>query len=129
MLEPKQPYVIRYWFEWCSTCFWGADNQTKERFGYPIEPEDLPLSSATIKLAHELMQWHDQALNWVYPPDPGPWRQDECDRFNQAARELLATCRQELGEDFNLIDQFQEEKEYPDLDDYLRDPQAFKRKT
>lgn len=127
MQEPK-PYVIRYWFEWHGPCFWGADERTKERFGYSIESEDLPLSPATIERAHELIQWHDQALNWDYPSDPGPWRQDECDRFNQAAREFLALCRKELGADFNLIDELQDEQEDPDLDEYLRNPQVFKRK-
>jgi hypothetical protein len=82
-----------------------------------------------IKRANELMEWHDQALNWEYPPDPGPWRQEECERFNQAAKDLLADVRQELGKQFEVIDEFVEEKEDPELDAYLQDPKSFKRKT
>jgi hypothetical protein len=74
------------------------------------------------------VDWHDQALNWEYPPDPGPWRQDECERFNQAAKDLLITVRQELGDHFEVIDELVEETEDPDLDAYLRDPKAFKEK-
>ncbi|GHO80068.1 hypothetical protein KSD_78390 [Ktedonobacter sp. SOSP1-85] len=100
MMNPKAEYVIRFFFEWTGTCFWCGNDAARERFDYYIEPEDLPLSESTVKRAKELMEWHDKALNWEYPPDPGPWRQEECDRFNQAAKELLSTVRQELGERF-----------------------------
>ena len=128
MLERKPLYVIRYWFEWSAPCFWSADDRTRDRFGSPIEPESLPLSSTTIEQVHKLIQWHDQSLNWDYPPDPGPWRQNECDRFNCAARELLEACRRELGKDFELIDAYKNIVEDPDLDEYLRDPAGFERK-
>jgi len=121
--------MIRYWFEWKAGCFWSANEATRERFGSLIPPEELPLSEGTIKRANELVDWHDQALNWEYPPDPGPWRQDECERFNQAAKVLLITVRQELGDHFEVIDELVEEKEDPDLDAYSRDPRGFKRKT
>jgi hypothetical protein len=124
-----QLYIIRYWFEWKAGCFWSANDATRERFGYHILPEKLPLSEFTINRAHELVDWHDQALNWEYPPDPGPWRQDECERFNKAAREFLIAVRQELGDQFEVIDAFVEEEEDPDLDAYLQDPKGFKRKS
>ena len=126
-MKSQTHYTIRYWFEWHASCFWSADDETRARFGNSVSPEKLPLSEATVKWANELVVWHDQALNWDYPPDPGPWRQDECDRFNQAARKLLTTVRKELGEDFEVIDNFEEIKEDPDLDAYLRDPKGFKR--
>ncbi len=126
-MKPKPCYIIRYWFEWHGPCFWSKNASARERFGYPIEPEALPLRPETVKSAYELVDWHDQALNWDYPPDPGPWRQDECDRFNRAAKEFLETVREELGEDFEIIDGFVEVKEDPDLDAYLRNPKGFKR--
>lgn len=127
-MKPKPRYLIRYWFDWRAGCLWSADDETRECFGNPIAPEALPLSVATVKRANALMDWHDQALNWDYPPDPGPWRQDECERFNQAAKELLETVRKELGEGFEIIDRFVEEEEDPDLDAYLRNPKGFKRR-
>jgi hypothetical protein len=105
-----------------------VDERTKERFGSPIEPEYLPLSPETIARVYELIEWHDQSLNWEYPPDPGPWRQDECDRFNSAARELLEICRRELGENFELINAHKNISEDPDLDAYLQNPKEFKRR-
>ncbi|GLV60203.1 hypothetical protein KDH_70250 [Dictyobacter sp. S3.2.2.5] len=126
-MKPEAQYIIRYWFEWAAECFWSVNDAARERFGYAIIPEALPLSAQTIELVNELISWHDHALNWEYPPDPGPWRQEECDRFNQAARNLLATIRQELGEQFEVIDDFVEEVEDPELDAYLQDPQGFVR--
>jgi hypothetical protein len=125
--EPE--YVIRYRFEWLSVCFWAVNDATEEEFGNPIDPEELPLSQNTIQWAKELADWHNGALNWDYPPDPGPWRQEECDRFNRAAKELLITVRQELGEHFEVIDARIEEREDPDLYAYLRDPEGFRRET
>ena len=127
MRQHKPDYIIRYWFDWGAGCFWSANDEARERFGYFIPPEELPLSEGTIKRANDLMNWHDQALNWEYPPDPGPWRQEECARFNRAAKELLIIVRQELGKNFEIVDKLIEEKEDPDLDAYLRDPKGFKR--
>ena len=52
---------------------------------------------------------------------------EECERFNQAARNLLVTVRQKLGEHFAVIGALVEVKEDPDLDAYLRDPGGFTR--
>jgi hypothetical protein len=123
----KSRYIILYWFDWGTGCFWSANDEARERFGYPIAPEALPLSAETIKRVNTLMNWHDQALNWDYPPDPGPWHQNECDRFNQAAQDLFVTVRKELGEDFEIIDRLVEMVEDPDLDAYLRNPKGFQR--
>jgi hypothetical protein len=75
-----------------------------------------------------LAEWHDTSLNWDYPPDPGPWRQQECDRFNTAVAELLADIRRELGPTFRVIVRQQPCVEDPDLDAYLADPKGFRRK-
>ncbi len=123
----RSRYSILYWFDWGTGCFWSANDEARERFGYPIAPEALPLSAETIKQVNILMKWHDQALNWDYPPDPGPWRQEECDRFHQAAKELLLRVRKELGEGFEIIDRLVEMMEDPDLNAYLRDPKGFQR--
>jgi hypothetical protein len=75
-----------------------------------------------------LAEWHDTSLNWDYPPDPGPWRQPECDRFNDAVASLLADIRRALGPEFEVIDEQVSCVEDPDLDVYLADPKGFHRK-
>jgi hypothetical protein len=47
--------------------------------------------------------WHDGSLNWDYPPDSGPWPQEEYDRFEKAAHEVLAVVRNELGAEFEVV--------------------------
>lgn len=104
----------------------------------PVALEKLPLSKETIKRAKALSAWYDQSLNPDYPPDyplypdyplhPSLWRQEECDRFNQAVKELYEAIEIELGEDFGLLWQQVELREDPDLDAYLKDPKNFKRK-
>jgi hypothetical protein len=72
--------------------------------------------------------WHHASLNWDYPPDPGPWTQAECDRFNAAVAELVAAIRVELGSDYEVINRQQQISEGPELDAYLADPEGFRRK-
>jgi hypothetical protein len=124
-------YVLRYFFEWGGGCLWPGDAAAYRDLGQgPLdlrEPCPLPLSPQTLRRCRELADWHDTALNWEYPPDPGPWRQEECDRFNLASRELLATMRQELGAAFDLVDEQPVMAEDPDLDRYLADPKGFRR--
>ncbi len=125
--RPK--YALDFWFEWRSqTAFWPENEAAYGRFGIgEIDPDELPLSEATRRQVRELAEWHDKSLNWDYPPDPGPWRQDECDRFNAAVVELYQTVERELGESFTLTNTQPVLREDPDLDAYLQDPKGFRR--
>jgi hypothetical protein len=127
--RPK--FVLRFWFEWrADTAFWPANDAAYERFGVgPIAPEQLPLTPETRRRVHACSEWHDQSLNWDYPPDPGPWREEECVRFNAAARALHAAAARELGAPYELVFAEPEAHEDPDLDAYLRDPRGFRRGT
>ena len=125
----EEKYKIRFFFDYLSSCFWSGNKRTKERFGYPIEPRKLPLSAETIARAEELSRWFNDSLNWDYPPDPGPWRQEECDRFNRAVQQLFEAAGRELGEAFELHNEQGELMEDPELDEYLKNPKAFKRKS
>ncbi len=121
-------YRVRYVFDWgADTCLWSGDARTGDAFGYPIDPRRLPLLDGTSAEIERMGVWYQGALNWEYPPDPGPWRQEGCDRFNEAARTLLAVIRQELGRRFTVIDEHGDLREDPDLDAYLRDPRGFRR--
>jgi len=126
MVEEK--YSIRFFFDYGGFCLWSGNEKTTAKFGSPIHPEKLPLSPETIRRVRELCDWFDRSLNWDYPPDPGPWRQEECDRFNRAAKQLFATIRTELGEAFEMHNEQPDLMEDPDLDEYLKNPREFRRK-
>lgn len=124
----EQKYKIRFFFDYGSgTCFWSGNEQARARFGYAIAPAELPLSLAKIKKVKDLLEWYDQSLNWDYPPDPGLWRQEECDRFNDSVQQLFAAVKTQLTEDFELRNEQLDLIEDPDLDQYLKNPQEFKR--
>jgi hypothetical protein len=123
-------YVLRFWFEWRSvTVFWPTNDAAYERFGIgAILPEELPRTPDTQRWVREVAEWHDDSLNWEYPPDPGPWREEECARFNAAVHELYAMVVRELGAPSEVIFAADELHEAPDLDEYLRDPKGFRRR-
>jgi len=121
-------YKLKFWFEWgADTAFQTANDAARDQFGYIFQPELLPLSPETIERIHYFSEWHDTSLNWGYPPDPGPWRQEECDRFNKAATDLFEAVVRELGDDFEVVNTQGWLVEDPDLDAYLKDPHGFKR--
>ena len=127
MSEPR--YQLRYFFDPGSgCCLWAGDDATRGRFGYAVDHTTLPLITATQARIDATLAWFDTALNREYPPDPGPWRQDECERFNATATALYATIAAELRPAFRLLDEHQPLREDPDLDAYLADPAAFRRR-
>jgi hypothetical protein len=124
-----EPVTLNFWWDWnCESPFWPANEAAHSRFGYgPIAPEKLGLP---IVLAAELVDtsdWHDKSLNWEYPPDPGPWRQDECDQFNEKSKDLFNQCCAVFGPSITLVYKHRDEQEDPDLDRYLVDPKKFRR--
>ncbi|HYH78759.1 MAG TPA: GyrI-like domain-containing protein [Longimicrobium sp.] len=96
-------YRIRLMFEWRCGNLWCGNDAALDRFDVgPIE-DLLPLSPGTRERLEQLGVWHDQSLNWEYPPDPGPWTPEEEARFHAAATEMLATLQAELGPEFEVV--------------------------
>jgi hypothetical protein len=52
---------------------------------------------------------------------------EECDRFNQAAFELCERIQGELGGEYEILNEQSPIMEDPNLDEYLKDPDNFKR--
>jgi len=107
--------------------FWAENEIAYPRFdvGEEIAPEELGLSAEISGQIRHMSMWHDTAINWNYPPNPRLWRQEECDRFNTAIDNLLASIRSELREEFEIIDRQHRYNEDPDLDTYLANPDTF----
>jgi hypothetical protein len=91
----------------------------------PADLDQLPISASLRAELDSLVEQYDESVNWDYPPDPGPWREARCARFNADVRTALARLRRELGT--AVEDGFRELHEDPDLDRYLADPKGFKR--
>jgi len=117
-------YRLRYFFDFGGGCLWAANKDAQDRFDYCVDLNCLSLTAETIKTADALGAWFDRSLNWEYPPDPGPWRQEECDRFNKATDELLSVMRTE----FDIVNEQKRMAEDPDLDAYLANPRKVSRR-
>jgi hypothetical protein len=118
----------RFFFDGGSgAVLWMVSEQDWPQWGQPVDVTRLPISTNLRDELVRLAEWYDKSLNWDYPSDPGPWRQPECDRFNEASRRALIRMREELGPDWEIADEFWDVHEDPHLDRYLADPRGFRR--
>ncbi|WP_206664056.1 hypothetical protein [Thermomonospora catenispora] len=100
---------------------WGATPEDSEEWGYPIDLSLLPISQSLRAELEHLVAWYDTSLNRDYPPDPGPWGEEERARFDEAVRRALERLRAELGPSWEIRDEFEGPHEDPDLDRRLAD--------
>ncbi|MGI5525224.1 hypothetical protein ACQEUX_30385 [Micromonospora sp. CA-259024] len=118
----------RFFFDAGSgTVLWTVGPEDQAIWGYAVDLKELPISPDLQAELVELVAQYDTHVNWEYPPDPGPWREPQCRRFNEAVRKALGRLRAELGPSWRIQDDFTELHEDPDLDRYLRDPEDFVR--
>jgi len=100
-------YRLRFFFDYGSgICFWSANEPAYKQFDYPIASDKLPLTIATQEAIEELISQFDQSLNWNDPGGPGLWSGDEWRTFDAKVRQLLPVVRQELGTDYEIVDQY-----------------------
>ena len=125
-------YRLRFTIDWGGTaCLWADNDAAREVFGEGVSYiglHRLPISADITSRIEQHCAWYQTALNWDYPPDPGPWRREECDRFNAATLDLLSALAIELGADFEVINAQLPEAEDPDLDAYHQDLKGFRRR-
>ena len=74
---------------------WIYDLEDQEKWGNVIHlPDDeLGLSPELSDELTRLGRWYDDSFDWADPSGPSPWRQDECDRFNQAVIDTSLTMK------------------------------------
>jgi hypothetical protein len=98
-----QRFKVRLMFDWGGGCLWSGNEACLEAFAVgPIE-DRLPLSAATRQRLLDLSAWHDESLDWNYPPDPSPWSAEERQGFEEAVAEFMVTLRVELGPEFEVV--------------------------
>ncbi|NUM53303.1 MAG: hypothetical protein HUU46_06645 [Candidatus Hydrogenedentes bacterium] len=102
----KPNITFRYFFDLgAGTCLWSADDETRNRFGYAVDIDMLPVSAETKEQYARLLAWHDRAFNWSDPTGDPVLGQEERARFNDAANRLFLQLRHELPEQFGLLDE------------------------
>lgn len=101
-------YTLRYWFEHGGTCLWAINNYAKEKFGYAISNEELPISQTLVEALYLLEQEYFGYLDWDYPPNPSPWTPKQKKDFKNRANETYFKLLLELGDDFEVINDIDE---------------------
>lgn len=96
-------FQLTLMFEWGGGCLWCLNENAYKAFGVGPVEQNLNLSRETLEQMQKLTNLHDTALNWEYPPDPGPWKKAEYDAFDIAALELLQDLKTQLGSDFRVF--------------------------
>lgn len=101
MEEPE--YHLALMFEWGGGCLWCLNDAARQQFNVgPIEKEvGLPIK--IIEQMQKLTEWHDSALNWEHPLDPGPWQRAEYEAFDIAALEMLKEVKICLGAKYRIF--------------------------
>ena len=106
-LDTLNLYRLRFFFDYGSgVCFWSANDAAYARFDYPIESSKLSLSVATQEAIEHLIEHYDRSLNWNDPGGPGLWSREEWQAFDTRVRQLLPVIRQELGPEYEIIDEY-----------------------
>jgi len=91
-------YQLRFFFDPGSgVCLWAKNDAAREKFGYPVEHWELPLSENTKRWLQHLVAWFDTSIDWDAPSDSDDyWSEEELQRFKVAARKGFELLRQEL---------------------------------
>lgn len=98
-------YVLKYWFEHGGTCLWSVNEVAKNKFGYPVDNDKLPIPKELIDELYALEAEYHGYLNWEYPPDPSPWTYEQKLHFKNRANQVYHELLLQLGSDFEIINE------------------------
>ena len=90
-------------FEWGGGCLWGLNKAVFEQYDVGPVEDRVGLTQEILEQLEKLSEWHNSALNWEYPPDPGPWQKEEYDAFDIAALSILQEIKVCLGPKFRVF--------------------------
>jgi hypothetical protein len=100
-------YQLRFLFDAGSgVCLWSSNDLAREKFGYPVELNALPLPQLLKERGEALIERFDTSVDWAYPPDPSPWSCVEQVCFEADSNDFLMLLRSYLGDDFEVSNDF-----------------------
>lgn len=104
MGDSMTKYYMRFFFDWGSgTCLWANSEETKEIYDYAVDFELLPISDGLKESLENVINWHDEALNWNDPAGDLLWNQEKIDEFVATAKEVYHKLCNELGSDYEIV--------------------------
>ncbi|GLF95081.1 hypothetical protein [Streptomyces yaizuensis] len=102
-------YHLRFFFEYGvdHTPLWpgtSGDPGLASAYGYPCEPERLPITPAVRTELSRLCDLYQSSLDWDDPMGPSPWTREQWTSFEQSSDTLLDTLRRDLGNGWTVED-------------------------
>jgi len=101
-----EKYKIRFFFDYGGPCFWCASDRAYEKWGYPIEIEQLPLSDDLKRELNDLDREYRSYFNIEYLPDPLSWTKEQEVRFIAKTNTIYERVKNELGEEYEVVNEF-----------------------
>ncbi len=98
-------YELRFWFEFGGVCLWGMNEAAKNKFGYAIGPESLPISKALIDKLDQMQDEYATFIDWDDPAKPTEWTQDHMRDFLRRADEIYEKIKIELGPEYEVTNE------------------------
>ena len=95
-------YRLRFWFEHGGFCIWGMNDKAKEKYGYPIKNDSLPISDGLVQELNSLEKEYATYLDWDYPPNPPLWSDEHKADFKDRATIVYEKLKDELGSEFQV---------------------------
>ena len=96
-------FVIRYSHDYGGVCFCPENNKAWDKYGIPIDVDQLPLSEKTKDRMRELCRWFDTNIDWSNFAGDSPWSDEESKKFSAASGLLFEDLQKELGEGYKII--------------------------
>jgi hypothetical protein len=96
-------FLLKYWFEHGGICLWSVNQNAKERFGYAIINEELPISKVLVNELYTLEDEYHSYLNWDDPPAASPWTAKQKKDFINRATNVYHKLLFELDDEFEII--------------------------
>lgn len=97
-------YEMKFSFDWGSgVCLWSTNNAARNKYGYPVETSQLPISEELKKDLEHLISWHDKALDWNEPQNNLLWTDEQIKEFLLTAKEMFKKVCMELGADYDVV--------------------------
>ena len=100
-------YALRFFFDCGHDCLWSGNSAALEKYGYPVSLRDLYLSEETIAKAGRLMKTACE-MEQTTPDVYGvcyEFSSEEKSAHRKEVAELLSTIRDELGAEFEVVDE------------------------
>lgn len=98
-------YQLRFWFEHGGFCIWSINDKAKEKYGYAVRNDALPISEDLVKEIDALENEYATYLDWNCPQNPSPWTKEHKTDFFYKATIVYQKLQKELGSDFEVTNE------------------------